>query len=118
MPAPVIEACDMPTVFEPAVEKKYLPQKIAGTPEIIFFGTCAKDEFHCLSRKSLTVVGKHLTAWLTGSDKGEPNSRFDSTNVAQMQDIPASDKATTRLEAGPGVYHHPALSISYHQWQK
>ena len=48
MPMPVIEACDIPTVFEPAVEKEYFPQKIAGTPEIIFFGTRAKGEFHFL----------------------------------------------------------------------
>lgn len=46
MPAPVIEPRDMPTVFEPVIERKDFAQKIAGAPEVVFSLNFADRYFH------------------------------------------------------------------------
>lgn len=74
MPTPVIEACDIPTVFEPAVEKEYFPQKITGTPEIIFFGASAKSEFHCLFRIPLGIANKRPTVCAVSRQARQPKT--------------------------------------------
>jgi len=72
MPTPVIEACHIPTVFEPAVEQEYFPQKIAGVPEIIFMATGAKGEFHCLIQISeFLLINAQRLALPEGRQRGK-----------------------------------------------
>jgi hypothetical protein len=48
MPAPIIEAGDVPTMFETVVEQEDLAQEIANAPEVIFFIAGAQRKFHLM----------------------------------------------------------------------